>query len=127
MALPNLPNLFACLACIGVQLACPVHSLYVRKQVGQVGQVGQRKQLCGVTLPNLTIDRSGRLGKWRSDAVSGGLPEPEREHEPNVKRYSRGSADTGHMARNLPLVAGFELWFSAPLCGSVARFSEVPA
>jgi hypothetical protein len=127
MALPNLPNPFASLACIGLQLAGPVHSLYVRKQVGQVGQVGQRKQRCGITLPTLTSGRSGRSGKWRSDAVSEAMPEPERKTEPNVKRYSPGSVHTGHMARNLPLVAGFELWFSTPLSGSVGRFSGVPA
>lgn len=74
MALPNLPDLFASLACIGVQLACPVHSLYARKQVGQVGQVGHVKQRRGFPLPNLNVSRSGRSGRagWVSAGRSAG-------------------------------------------------------
>jgi len=74
MALPDLPDLFESLACIGIQLAGTVHSLYVRKQVGQVGQVGQRNQRRGFQLPNLIWSRSGRSARavWTAAGRSAG-------------------------------------------------------
>ena len=125
MGLPNLPDLSGVLACIGMQGSC--NQPYVRKQVGQVGQVGQCKRWRGFRLPDLLARRSVRPGKWRSDAVSRGGREPERQPEPNVKRYSPARVNTGQLARNLSLVAGLELWFNAPLAGSSGEFNGVAA
>lgn len=119
MALPDLPDLFGFLACIGVRLVGTVHSLYVRKQVGQVGQVGQRKQRRGFPLPNLIGARSGRSGRPRRGGAAGWPVQ--------VRRVLPSLAVCGLHGRKNAVVAEFELWFIAPSSGSLVEFSGVPA
>lgn len=119
LALPDLPDHFGHLAYIGCATCLATISLYVSKEVGQVRQVGQRQSGRGVQLPDLTTDRSGRLGNW----VGGGQAAASANLNGQAKRYSLASADTGLLARKFPLETGRELWFNRLSRGSVDRFT----
>src|SRR6185437_2382155 len=118
MALPDLPDLFAARAYIGVERWTTAHHPYVRKQVGQVGQVGQRQQRRGFPLPNLVACRLGRSGNGGGQGGQAGLHRPEREPERVLPRL-RGCGSIGAQSRGSSMVCALVKWVAM---GEIARF-----